>query len=49
MTDKMIQKARNNAEKYCYKNVEFRKGDIEKRIPVEDNIPISISTQTINF
>ena len=37
MTDKMLEKARNSAEKYNYKNVEFRQGDIEKRIPVEDN------------
>jgi SAM-dependent methyltransferase len=37
MTGKMLEKARHNAEKYNYKNVEFRQGDIEKRIPVEDN------------
>src|SRR5580698_1730875 len=28
-TDKMIEKARTNAEKLNYKNVEFRQGDIE--------------------
>src|SRR4028118_668136 len=37
MTDKMLEKARHNAEKHNYKNVGFRQGDIEKRIPVEDN------------
>ncbi len=37
MTGKMPEKARHNAEKHNYKNVEFRQGDIEKRIPVEDN------------
>jgi SAM-dependent methyltransferase len=35
-TPAMIEKARNNAEKRGYKNVEFREGDIEK-IPVDDN------------
>ena len=29
-TDAMIEKARTNAEKLGYHNVEFRKGDIEK-------------------
>src|SRR5689334_5460041 len=28
MTDEMLQKARDNAQKYGYKNVEFRQGDI---------------------
>ncbi len=37
MTDKMLEKARHNAEQYNYKNVEFRQVDIEKRIPIEDN------------
>jgi arsenite methyltransferase len=50
MTDKMIEKARHNAEKYGYKNVEFREGDIEKRIPVEDNsVDIVISNCVINL
>jgi ubiquinone/menaquinone biosynthesis C-methylase UbiE len=35
-TDAMIAKARTNAEKLGYHNVEFRKGDIEK-IPVSAN------------
>jgi arsenite methyltransferase len=38
MTDKMLQKAKDNAQKYGYKNVEFRQGDIENNVPVEDNI-----------
>jgi ubiquinone/menaquinone biosynthesis C-methylase UbiE len=38
MTNKMLEKARDNAEKYKYKNVEFRQGDIEKRIPIEDDL-----------
>ncbi len=50
MTDKMIEKARHNAEKYGYKNVEFREGDIEKRIPVEDNsVNAVISNCVINL
>jgi ubiquinone/menaquinone biosynthesis C-methylase UbiE len=36
MTDEMLEKARKNAKQCAYANVEFRKGDIEKRIPVED-------------
>jgi arsenite methyltransferase len=50
MTDKMIEKAKNNAEKFGYKNVEFREGDIEKRIPVEDNsVDVVISNCVINL
>jgi ubiquinone/menaquinone biosynthesis C-methylase UbiE len=37
MTDEMLEKAGKNAKDYGYTNVEFRKGDIERRIPVEDN------------
>ncbi|MGN6346528.1 MAG: arsenite methyltransferase [Candidatus Nitrosocosmicus sp.] len=37
MTDEMLQKARDNAKKHGYKNVEFRQGDIENNVPVEDN------------
>jgi ubiquinone/menaquinone biosynthesis C-methylase UbiE len=37
MTGRMLEKARDNAGKHGYINVEFRQGDIEKRIPVEDN------------
>jgi SAM-dependent methyltransferase len=35
-TEAMIEKARTNAEKLGYNNVEFRKGDIEE-MPVSDN------------
>jgi len=50
MTDEMLEKARQNAEKHGYKNVEFRQGDIEKRIPVEDNsTDIVISNCVINL
>ena len=37
MTEPMIEKARANATKLGYRNVEFRLGDIEK-MPVEDNV-----------
>src|ERR1044072_6053288 len=36
MTDEMLEKARRNAQKGSYSNVEFRKGDIEERIPLDD-------------
>jgi ubiquinone/menaquinone biosynthesis C-methylase UbiE len=36
MTDAMIEKAKANASKLGFKNVEFRLGDIEN-IPIEDN------------
>lgn len=49
MTEEMIEKARENAEKYGYKNVEFRFGDIEN-LPIEDNsIDIIISNCVINL
>ena len=35
MTDEMLEKARKNAKDGNYTNVEFRKGDIEKNIPVD--------------
>jgi arsenite methyltransferase len=50
MTDKMLEKARNNAKENGYVNVEFRKGDIETRIPIEDNsIDVVISNCVINL
>ena len=50
MTDKMLEKARDNAKKHGYKNVEFRQGDIEKRIPVDDNsVDVVISNCVINL
>ncbi len=50
ITDKMLEKAKDNAESHGYKNVEFRQGDIEKRIPVEDNsVDVVISNCVINL
>lgn len=37
MTDQMLEKARENAFKGNYSNVEFRKGDIEENIPLDNN------------
>lgn len=49
MTEKMIEKARDNARKYGYKNVEFKLGDIEN-IPIEDNFAdVIISNCVINL
>ena len=50
MTDEMLEKARKNAKDNGYTNVEFRKGDIETRIPVEDNTAdLVISNCVINL
>jgi arsenite methyltransferase len=50
MTDEMLEKARKNAKDHGYANVEFRKGDIEKRIPVEnDSADLVISNCVINL
>ena len=50
MTDRMLEKARNAAIINNYKNVEFRKGDIEERIPIEDNsVDVVISNCVINL
>ena len=50
MTDEMLDKARKNAIDGNYTNVEFRKGDIEKNIPVGDNtIDAVISNCVINL
>jgi len=49
MTPEMIKKARANANKGNYTNVEFRLGEIEK-LPVEDNsIDVIISNCVINL
>lgn len=49
MTPEMIEKARENARKGNYKNVEFRLGEIEK-LPVEDNsVDVIISNCVINL
>ena len=50
MTDEMLEKARTNAHNGNYTNVEFRKGDIEKNIPVNDGtIDAVISNCVINL
>jgi SAM-dependent methyltransferase len=49
MTQEMIDKARINAEKYGYGDVEFRLGDIEE-LPVEnESVDIVISNCVINL
>jgi len=49
MTPEMVEKARANAQKGNYANVEFRLGDIEK-LPVEDNfVDVIISNCVINL
>ena len=49
MIEKMIEKAKEKASKYGYRNVEFRLGDIEE-LPVEDNsVDIIISNCVINL
>jgi len=48
-TEEMVKKARGIAEKYNYKNVEFRLGDIEN-LPVENkSIDVIISNCVINL
>ena len=50
MTDEMLEKARRNAKVHGYSNVEFRKGDIEKKIPVNDGTAnLVISNCVINL
>lgn len=49
MVPEMVEKAKANAAKYGYKNVEFHLGEIEQ-LPVEDNsIDIVISNCVINL
>jgi arsenite methyltransferase len=50
MTDEMLDKARYNAERGGYTNVEFKKGDIETGIPTENNTAdVVISNCVINL
>lgn len=50
MTDQMLEKARTNALKGNYSNVEFKKGDIEENIPLDNNtIDAVISNCVINL
>ncbi|MBR9701331.1 arsenite methyltransferase [Candidatus Pacearchaeota archaeon] len=49
MTEDMIEKARANAEKHGYENVEFKLGDIES-LPLEDvSVDVVISNCVINL
>src|SRR5690242_13671607 len=50
MTDEMLEKAASHAKQNGYTNVEFKKGDIEKGIPINDNIAdVVISNCVINL
>jgi arsenite methyltransferase len=50
MTYEMLEKAQKNTKQGGYANVEFRKGDVEKRIPVEDSTAdLVISNCVINL
>jgi len=49
MTEKMIERSKQTAEKYGYNNVEFRLGEIED-LPAEDNsIDVIVSNCVINL
>lgn len=49
MTDEMLEKAKENAKKGDYANVEFRKGDIED-LPIDDSsVDVIISNCVINL
>jgi ubiquinone/menaquinone biosynthesis C-methylase UbiE len=48
-TDAMIDKARNNAEKLGFHNVEFRKGDIEKMPVTENSADVIVSNCVLNL
>jgi SAM-dependent methyltransferase len=50
MTDEMLERARRNAKEGGYTNVDFRKGDIEESIPVDENsVDLVISNCVINL
>ena len=49
-TDDMLRKAKSAAKEHGFKNVEFRKGDIENSMPVEDHsVDAVISNCVINL
>lgn len=49
MTEAMVEKAKENAKKYGYTNIDFRLGEIEA-LPVEDNsVDVIISNCVINL
>lgn len=49
MTEKMITKAKENAKRYGFQNVEFRLGDIEELPVNNDSIDIIMSNCVINL
>jgi ubiquinone/menaquinone biosynthesis C-methylase UbiE len=50
MIDEMVEKARRNAKIHGYLNVEFRKAEIEKKIPFNDSISdLVVSNCVINL
>jgi arsenite methyltransferase len=50
MTDEMLERATRNAKEGGYTNVDFRKGDIEETIPVDENsADVVISNCVINL
>jgi arsenite methyltransferase len=49
-TDEMLLKARSAAKENGFSNVDFKKGDIEDKIPVEnDSVDVAISNCVINL
>ena len=49
-TEEMLNKARKSAIEHGFKNVEFKKGDIEGQIPLKDNsADVAISNCVINL
>jgi SAM-dependent methyltransferase len=49
MTPEMIEKANNNARKSNYRNVEFRRGDIETLPVDDDSVDVVMSNCVINL
>jgi arsenite methyltransferase len=49
MTSEMVDKARENAKKGGYRNVEFRLGDIEDLPVVDDSVDVILSNCVINL
>ena len=50
MTDEMLEKSRKTSIANNYKNIEFKKGDIEEKIPIDDNlVDVVISNCVINL
>ncbi|MDD5032261.1 MAG: arsenite methyltransferase [Patescibacteria group bacterium] len=49
MTEEMITRAKANAKKHGYKNVEFKLGDIENLPPKDNSIDVVISNCVVNL